>query len=68
MRDTQEELVNVTEWMRINKLSQNPTKTEYMTIVHPRRIKQLEISDALLLNGTETKRVRKSKPLGIVIQ
>ena len=36
-------------------------------IDHPRRIKQLETSDALLLNGTEIKRIRKSKSLGIVI-
>ena len=36
-------------------------------IGHPRRIKQLEISDALLLNGTEIKRVQKSKSLGKVI-
>ena len=38
-----------------------------MTIGHPHRIKQLEISDALLLNGTEIKRVPKSKSLGIII-
>ena len=38
-----------------------------MTIGHPRRIKQLEISDALLLNGTEIKRVPKSKSLGVII-
>ena len=33
--DTQHELVNLFEWMRINKLSPNPAKTEYMTIGHP---------------------------------
>ena len=53
--------------MRINKLSPNPAKTEYMTIGHPPRIKQLEISDALLLNGTEIKLVPKSKSLGVII-
>ena len=67
VRDTQQEPVNLTEWMRINKLSPYPTKTEYMMIGYPRRIKQLEISDALLLNGTEIKRVRKSKSLCKVI-
>ena len=49
------------------KLSPNPAKTEHMTIRHPGRIKQLEISDALMLNGTEIKRVPKSKSLGIII-
>ena len=53
--------------MRINKLSPNPAKTEYMTIGHPRRIKQFEISDALLLNGIEIKRVQKYKSLGVII-
>ena len=36
--DAQQELSNLSEWMKINKLSPNPTKTEYMTIGHPRRI------------------------------
>ena len=45
--DTQQELVNLSECMRIKKLSPNPAKTEYMTIGHCRRIKQFEIADAL---------------------
>ena len=49
------------------KLNPNPAKTECMTIGHPRRIKQLVISEALLLNGTEIKRIHKSKALGVVI-
>ena len=53
--------------MRINKLSPNPAKTECMTIGHPRRIKQLVISEALLLNGTEIKRVTKSKALRVAM-
>ena len=65
--DAQQELSNLSEWMRINKLSPNPAKTEYMTIGYPRRIKQLEISEELLLNDTEIKRVTKSKALGVVI-
>ena len=54
--DSQQELINLFEWVRINKLSPNPAKTEYMIIGHPRRTKQLEISHALLLNGTEINR------------
>ena len=37
------------------------------TIGHPRRIKELVISEALFLKGTEIKRVHKSKALGVVI-
>ena len=33
----QAELVNIADWMRINKLSLNPAKTEDMIINHPRR-------------------------------
>ena len=38
----QAELLNIAEWMRINNLSLNPTKTEYMIIDHPRRRKKRE--------------------------
>ena len=38
----QAELLNIAEWMRINKLSLNPTKSEYMIIDHPRRRKKGE--------------------------
>ena len=38
----QAELLNIAEWMRINKLSLNPIKTEYMIIDHPRRRKKGE--------------------------
>ena len=40
----QAELLNIAEWMRINKLSLNPTKTEYMIIDHPRRRKSIQKS------------------------
>ena len=33
--DAQAELHNITEWMRVNKLSPNPSKTEYMNLGHP---------------------------------
>ena len=36
----QAELLNIAGWMRVNKLSLNPTKTEYMIIDHPRRRKK----------------------------
>ena len=58
-----EELQNISEWMRINKLSASPKKTEFMFIDHPRRINKIETLAPLKLNGTETKRVRKSKSL-----
>ena len=62
-----EELQNSSEWMRINKLSANPKKTEFMFIGHPRRINKIETLDPLKLNGTEIKRVRKTKSLGVIV-
>ena len=37
--DAQAELLNIDDWMRVKKLSPNPSKTEYMVIGHPRKIK-----------------------------
>ena len=37
-----EELENISEWMRVNKLSANPKKTEFMLIGHPRRINEIQ--------------------------
>ena len=45
--------------MRVNKLSPNPKKTEFMLIGHPRRINKIETQAPLKLNVTEIKRVKK---------
>ncbi len=65
--DTQQELINLCGWMRINKLCPSPAKTEYVPIGHLRRTEKLEILDTLLLKGTEIKWVKKSKSLGVTI-
>ena len=46
----QAELLNIAEWMRINKLSLNPTKTEYMIIDHSRRRKNRELLPQVFIN------------------
>ena len=61
-----EEMMNVSEWMRINKLSINTQKTEYMIIVHPRRTDKMLSHESLTLNGSEIKRVKETKSLGII--
>ena len=63
----QAELLNISEWMRINKLSLNPTKTEYMIIDHPRRRKIGEPLTQLFINGEKIKRVDKTKYLGVIV-
>ena len=51
----QEEMMNMSEWMRINKLSINPQKTEYMIIGHPQRMNKMLAHEPLMLNGAEIK-------------
>ena len=46
----QAELLNISEWMRINKLSLNPTKTEYITTDRPRIRKKGESLPQLFVN------------------
>ena len=53
--------------MRINKISPNPEKTEYMIIGHSRKVNAFNISSALKLNGTDIKRVTKTKSIGVII-
>ena len=63
----QAELLNIAEWMRINKLSLNPTKTEYMIIDHPRRRKKGESLPQLYLNREEIKRVEKTNYFRVIV-
>ena len=53
------ELAHIVEWMRINKLSPNPQKTEFMIIGHQLSTKKPELPETLKLNGSEIKRVEK---------
>ena len=63
----QDELGNISEWMRLSKLSANPQKTEYMFIGHPNRTNKITQQEELKLNGSEIKRVKKVKSLGVNI-
>ena len=65
--EAQQELLNLAEWMRINKLSPNPAKTEYMIIGHSRKVNTVNISNALMLNDSVIKRVTRTKSLGVTV-
>ena len=67
LTNAHKELRNISEWMRINKLSANPKKIEYMIIGHPRRTNKVEISEPVNLNDSEIKRVAKTKSLGVMV-
>ena len=67
VQKTQMELSNVSTWMRINKLSSNPKRTEYMIIGHPRKTNNIEEHETLRLNDSDIKRVTNTKSLGIIV-
>ena len=68
LTDLKNELENVSNWMRINKLSLNASKSEYMVIGHRRQLNKIsnDFPD-LVLNNEVIKRVDKTKYLGINI-
>ena len=65
--DAQAELHNIAEWMRLNKLSPNPSKTEYMIIGHPMKAKGTNAPTGLGLGSKEVKRVSNTKSLGVMV-
>ena len=60
--DANKELLNISEWMRVNKLSPNPKKTEFMVIGHPLKTKNLNLQEVLMLDGSDVKSVIKENP------
>ena len=65
--DASQEMINLSEWMKINKLSPNPQKTEFMVIGHPRKTKHPDLPESLMLNNHRIKRVTKAKSLGLIV-
>ena len=68
LTDLKNELENILNWMRINKLSLNACRSEYMIIGHKRELNRVDddLPD-LLLSNEVIKRVDNTKYLGINI-
>ena len=64
---TKRELLNISDWLRVNKLSADPKNTEFMIIGHQRRINEIGDLHRLELNDCEIKCVEKTKSLGVII-
>ena len=62
-----QEMLNLSEWMRINKLSPNHQKTEFMIIGHQLKAKNPSLSESLVLNNHNIKRVTQTKSLGLIV-
>ena len=67
IQNFQAELENISEWMRINKLSIHREKTEFMVIDHPRRQSKLPELPPSYLDHTRIKQVHKAKYLGLTV-
>ena len=67
VEDAHQELSYLFEWMRVNKLSSNPKKTEFMVIGHPLKTRNLDLPEMLKLNNSDIKRVEKTKSLGVIV-
>ena len=66
IRKTNKELLNISDWLRVNKLSVSPQKTEFMVIGRQRRINEIKDFPSLKLYDSEIKRVGKVKSLGVM--
>ena len=53
--------------MRVNKLSPNPKKTEFMVIGHPLKTRSLDLPEVLTLDGSDIKRLVKRNPLASLL-
>ena len=62
-----QEMLNLSEWMRIDKLSLKPQKTEFMIIGHPFKAKHPSLPERLVLNNHSIKRVTQTKSLGMIV-
>ena len=62
-----QDLGDLYEWLRANKLTLNMTKTEYMLIGSRQRLSTLNDSPRLTINDVHVKQVNEAKILGVVI-
>ena len=60
------ELYNISNWMRINKLSLNASKSEFMVVGHRRKLSRVDNElPSLVLNNEVIKRVEKINISGL---
>ena len=62
-----QEMLNLSEWMRIKKLSPNPQKTEFMIIGHPLKAEHPSLPESLVRNNHNIRRVTQTNFLGLIV-
>ena len=64
---SKEDLANISDWMKANKLSLNASKTEYRVIGSHKRLHQTQSDPPITLGDDQIKRVKVTKSLGLMI-
>ena len=57
----------LSEWMRVNKLSPNPKKADFIVIGHPLQTKNLDLPEVLKQSNCDMKRAVTAKSLRVII-
>ena len=65
--DLNEELANISEWMRSNKLSPNAGKSEFLIVGHRRQCNSIQQPVQLKIGDDLIRRVQKVKYLGLEV-
>ena len=65
--DLKTEVRNIAEWLRLNKLSLNTNKTEYMVVGHKRQTNSISEPIEIKINEEPIKRVQTVKYLGTMV-
>ena len=65
--DLRTEVDNIAEWLRLNKLSVNTDKTEYMVVGRKRQTNRIHGPLEVSINGGLIKRVKKVKYHGVIV-
>ena len=65
--DSNEELTNISEWMRSNKLSLNASKSEFLIVGYKRQLNGIQQLVQLKIDEDSIKRVQKVKYLGLAV-
>ena len=62
-----QDLENVLKWLRVNKLTLNRTKTEFMLIGSRQRLSTLAVSPTITIYDNQVSQVTTAKSLGVTI-
>ena len=66
-RNLNDDLANISQWLIVNKLTLNMSKTEFIVIGSRQRLYTFDSAPVLLINGAPVKQVESTKLLGLNI-